>query len=247
MNTISFKRIKLLLLADWYELKEYFLWGFLAITGLVLALLIYNNDFVFAVNQLMSIWGVLLFCGFIFGVNYARYRSYSTKGLGYLIPASPAEKFIVIITVQLFLLVCAVFIYYLTIGVFSLIAGENVIDNLFVVIGDSFTSEPISVPFLFLLLVYWLGNLSFGKNAQFKSIVLIGLSLYLLSELDSEFVSYIMYFNMQHPDGMGVTICSESIYPGVLGIVQYTAVLFICLAMIMLYIGYLKIKEREQR
>lgn len=247
MNTISLKRIKLLLQVDWYELKGFYLWGFLAISGLMLAVMLYSDDFSLTINHLTIILALLLLITFILGMTYIGFRSNSTKGLGFLTPARPVEKFITQFIILLILLLSSIIVYFLTTGVFSIIIGGNKSDVILDAFRVIFSEDTISLVLLFLLMIFWLGCLSFKEKGVLKSMLLVAVIMYLSLKSDQFFISYLIGQNGVNYEDWMCSSYIENLYPGILGIVQYKYYLFAAFALTIFYVGYLKLKEKEQR
>lgn len=248
MNTISLKRIKLLLLADWYELKEYVLWGFVSITGILLAFLFYS-DFQSKEGSLFMLFSFMLMITFFSGMNYVHFRSNSAKGLGFLTPAHPLEKFISQILVLLLFLISCCLVYTFSTGIYLYIkAGsfDTVSVHVFQLLFDPSLSV-LWIPLFFLMSVYWLSMLSFKKKAALKSLLIVAGIILLLVQTNSDFLGYFFeQYGINSQDNVA-TYSLENIYPGILSIVPYHLYLLVAAIFVILYVGYLKLKEKEQR
>jgi len=242
MKTFSLKRIKLLLLTDWYELKETFLLVILAASAFVS--LIFLKDFSFS-----TIMGYMLLFTCALICNYMNYRVNSKKGLGLLVPTTVLEKFTVLIIVGLFLFVCCFCLFFITLSLFSIYKFGYV---------SIFIYEPMTIfsqmgvtyfmPFAFLAILFLLGVMSFYKNAPLKSMLILGGLIFLLVQTSGDFLRYLL-FDTAGLSYQGATYDTyhENSYPGVLVIVPWVSYLLIPASLFVLYIGYLKLKEKEDR
>ncbi|MDD4515700.1 hypothetical protein [Massilibacteroides sp.] len=249
MNTISLKRIRCLLLADWYELKEYFLWGFSASVIVISVTLLLVSDFDVTLSELQTMKAYILLMSYFFGMNYVHYRSNSVKGVGFLTPARPIEKFSGQGIVVLLILIAGALVYFISTSVFSMVRlGEisSIIFQDFFHFTNSNSDKYVSLLFV-LMSVFWLSMLSIKKNAPLKSFFIVGILLFLFLNINENFYPYYLEENGVLFSTHTATYSVENVYPGILSLCQHGTYIHLAIILMIVYIGYLKLKEKEQR
>jgi len=252
MKNFSLNRVGLMLRADWCEFKSYILWGSSAIYATILAIFLYNNE---NINKdVYKATFIFLLLGAIVSSHiYAHYKVGSSKGLGLLIPCSAAEKFIAILIGMSLIQVSALLFFYLSSFSFYYLNAGITKDTVPNVLAD-FNK------FYFLMnSAFLLGIVSFRKKAILKTTLILAATLFLLQNLLGEtFLNYLL----KSPGGFGLTYyntysisfetrylkhCAEMIYPpGIMGIAaNFIYILTVVYSLLLLYISYLKIKEKE--
>lgn len=251
MNTISLKRIKLLLLADWYELKEYLLWIVVGALGIVL-LLFFSSQFALNAIDLVAILSFMFVITFLLSMNYVTYRSNSTKGLGLLTPATPFEKLVAQVIVFVFLFVLCLALYFIATGGYSLLSSGTVNPLIFSSVG-SFYYRPFMDFWLLILIffaVFWLCMMTFKKYAIFKAIAFVaGIIWFFVESGSSDFSVYAAESHASFYETDISKHCIENIYPGIYNLLAlpYQYFLLVVILLTVFYAGYLKLKEKEQR
>jgi len=163
MNAIfSFKRIGLILRADWIENRK----SWMISMGLLLLAYVLMMWDQFHVQNNMVGWTVL-FSAILF-FNYVGKKIHRSKGLFLTLPASNQEKFIAIWLVALFYIVSCFVVLWCAIGVNNLISGYPVVE-LFKTVPKAGT---IAVTVFF---TCWLfaSYVTFRKNAFFIGVALL--------------------------------------------------------------------------
>ena len=248
MKTFSLKRIKLLLLADWYELKEVFLLVIFAAFAFI-SLIMFLKDSSLNTQNLDVIMGYMLMLTYASTCNYMNYRTNSKKGLGLLVPATVLEKFAVLIIVGLFLFACCFCLFFITSSLFSIYKlgyiSSSIYESMAILLQKGVTYFVLIV---FGVTLCWLGVMSFYKNAPLKSMLILGGLIFLLVWTSGDFFGYLLFetagFLYQ---GTIYDIHHENLYPGALALAPWVLYLLILTPLFVLYIGYLKLKEKEDR
>ena len=248
MNTISLKRIKLLLLADWYELKEYLMLGVLACTGVVLAIMLFDQDFKLNDVNLTTLLSFMLLATFFLSVNFINYRANSTKGLGLLTPAKPIEKFLTLFIVMLLLFVLCFLIYFITTITHSLIRTGTINENIYQPIYPLFNDFQMPLFFILTLAsIYILLMFTFkGRYAPLMSVLSIVGIIFVLMKIDFLNITYFMGFRGYAANDIGL-VYHDGFYPGILSILLFSPYIFGAALVVLFYVSYLKLKEKEQR
>ena len=248
MNTFSLKRIKLLLLADWYELKEA-LFLVKAAASVVLFTGLFFSDISFEQSSLNAILLYMLFITFFPVCSYMDYRVHSKKGLGFLVPATVLEKFAVLIIIGLFFFACCFCLFFIALSLFS-IYKLGYVSSFIYESMTIFSQMGVAyfVPFAFLATLFWLGVMSFYKNAPLKSLLILGGLIFLLVQTSRDFIGYLLFDTAGLSyQGTIYDTYHENLYPGILAVVPWVSYLLIPASLFVLYIGYLKLKEKEDR
>lgn len=247
MNTISLKRIKLLLLADWYELKEYLLWGIVSAVGFFLVTMLFS-DFQLNEPELTNALYFMILGTFLLTFNFMNYRINSVKGLGFLTPAKPVEKFISLFIVMFIMIVLGFVVYFIVTGTFSLIR-TGVINEVIYQPVILLSEYPLFSLFFLLVLsnIFLLSMLSFKrKYAPLKSLLIIAGIVFVLMKIGFENIFYFMGYRGATINGIG-SCYYDGFYPGILSILLFSPYIIGVGLVVLFYVSYLKVKEKEQR
>ena len=243
MNTFNLNRIKLLLLADWHEFKLHILLAVIAIPAIALSILFYNSD------SYIDYWQLFRFTILIsalFATSYAHNRANQIKGLGFLTPVSPLDKYLAIWTGMIIIVVVFILLYIIILSTHSYI--PNIILG---TINVLFTDSPSNLILgAYFYSFYFLGMIAFRKNAFLKTALIIGLSfLFIILIIEKvsgyQFVSYFVWDNYTCVID-NYTLKMENLYPGILALVEYKNYIISLLILVNIYVGYLKLKEKVQ-
>ena len=244
MNTLNFNRIKLLLLADWHEFKLHILLAVIAVPAIALPMSLYFFDF--DVN-FSGLFNFAMLISIFLTANYANNRANQTKGLGFLTPASPLEKYLAIWIGMILIVIVSILLYVIIFSTHSIFITESTNNNILKTINVPFIDSLSDIILALYLYSFWfLGMITFREKAFFKTVLFFGFFLILLSleKLSSyEFVSYFLWENYSYV-GVNYTHNMENIYPGVLALVEYKNYILSLLILVNIYIGYLKLKEK---
>ena len=240
-DKISLQRIKLLLRADWIEHKSQ---AVFAIGAFLVALIVFflltlgDTTMKEFTRKQYFFYGIGLFCYFIYFCRYAGKKVHSSKGLYLTLPANTIEKFVTLL-VEGFLLIALfhVMLWPSFYAVSLAITGYSVIS-----FSGVMNAFKISWPILaFLSSIVFLSYVAFRKYAFLIAIlayaILLGGTVYIITK-------FVMNgFGPQQ----GVFMEMTPMYYMINFLVQYHAVAFYAATLGILYIAYLKLKEKEIR
>ena len=245
MNTLNFNRIKLLLLADWHEFKLHILLAVIAVPAIALPIMFYNSNIDFDYKMLYLV--MMLISASISG-NYVHNRANQTKGLGFLVPGSPLDKFSAIL-IGMGLIFATCNILYISMSlIYSLRITESISNDVFAAIKFFSVGEDM-LTMMLLYSYFCLGMITFRKNAFLKTILIIGIFPLIISLFPFERVTmaqfsiYLEWNNYEYVSD-NWTHKVENIYPGVLALIEYKNYILSLLILVNTYIGYLKLKEK---
>ena len=249
MNTLNFNRIKLLLLADWHEFKLHILLAVIAVPAIALPILFYNSDTTFNNYHYIALFFPTLYISMLIAGSYVNNRSNQTKGLGLLIPGSPIEKFLAINIGMLFIVTVFILLYFIITSIYSL-STTGSINYIFPHIKSAFTDSQGSFFLtLYVFSFYYLGMITFRKNAFLKTILIIGIFPLIISLFPFErvtmaqFITYLEWNNYEYVSD-NWTLKVKNSYPGLLALIEYKNYILSLLILVNVYIGYLKLKEK---
>ena len=242
MNTLNFNRIKLLLLTDWHEFKLHILLAVIAVPAIALPIMFYNSNIDFDYKMLYLVMQMI--SASIAG-SYAHNRANQTKGLGFLVPGSPLDKFSAIL-IGMGLIFAACNILYISMSsIYSLRITESISNDIFAAIKFFLFGDDI-LTMILLYSYFCLGMIAFQKKAFLKTFLIAGVFFMIISKIVvNNFLNY-LFFGIVGFDTYSGTFGSEYVYPGFLAIVPYLSYIFGLLTLVNIYIGYLKVKEKTQ-
>lgn len=238
----SLHRILLLFRADWIEYRKYIgyaLAAFVAYMGVFLWLSL-NAD---AQNYIRKEF-VLYWCGTIasmlFFCWYAGKKTHRSKGLTLTLPASTEEKYVALLTEGLLILVAFNLLFWGATGCWSMLFPYFPVISPEEICRKTNMSGPIIT---FILSLLFLSYVTFRKHAL--AIVLTGCGLLLSA------VAASLYYMTK--DAMGTVLTPSSfteMTPAMntlMFLAQYHQVAFTVATCVVMYIAYLKLKEKELR
>lgn len=246
-NTLSVKRIGLLLKAEWYEFRTYVIWGLVSAIGILVAILL-SIDVNIVEQNMAQLFVYISFVTFFLGMWYVNFRSSSLRGLGFLIPARPAEKFITQFVVLIFILISSFAVFFLSAGIFSLIKLGGIDSCISYAFLAVLRSVVATLPLLTVMTIFWLCMITFQRKAFLKAfLILAAIGILVAWTSENDLIDYLFETNgINSIEGI-LPLSIENTYPGFLSIVQYRTWIFLLAVVVMFYIGYLKLKEKEQR
>ncbi|RHJ91414.1 hypothetical protein [Parabacteroides bouchesdurhonensis] len=249
MNTsFSFHRIGLLLRRDWIEYKKMLGYFLIALIGtIVLFLCVYKGMEHVVERQYYYLRFGLLAC-FIFYLSIISKRIHHSKGLFLTLPASSLEKFLTLLITGFIIFLIFISVFWISIYCISLfIPGYQVID--ISTILDDISSRDISniniLSFLsFTIALIFLAFVTFPKHAFVYVVCGFLLSAGLIIGTAYVIMKYYHYI------GFCTINCNTyaGIYPFLviekIVLTGFAPVMFIS-SVIILYVAYLKLKEKE--
>lgn len=239
-NTFSFHRIIPLFRIDWIEQKKSILLAFASVIAIVIVYVWMSKSSIEKDNiskqQMLYVFGMVgtlaYFC------RYAGKKVHDPKGPYLTIPASTLEKYCVLLLEGLLFFLFFHFLFWGSLYICSILFPFYPIIRIQAIYD---TTAPIKEMSLFLALLLFLAHLSFRKFALLITIAglfLLGASY---AGITSLLIHHVDYFNNMPPfmfnplNGTGEFIAAN------LKDVIYTVI------PILLYISYLKLKEKEVR
>jgi hypothetical protein len=239
MNTyFNLNRIGYLLQADWIEHRKSFL---LSMGGslLVWITLLYFNGGGTEAQRLSFFLGELI--TFIYYCRFISKKIHQPKGLYYTLPASNQEKYFVLLFEGILFFLAFAAIYGLGLFLFKLFSPSFVMVSLFSLYAGT---EPIGLLLVLLLsAIIILSHITFRKLATL--IALMGTALYLLLLIST----LVKVVSMVSSDG-GFNLANltpEFALEASLFMKQLFVPVTLAATIVVLYIGYLKLKEKELR
>lgn len=241
-NKISLQRIKLLLRADWIEHRAQVIF----VVGSFLAALI-----VFSVLQLQGdvstkeflrkqyfFYALGLFFYFAYFCRYVGIKVHSSKGLYLTLPANTAEKFITLLLEGIILVAFFLLALWPALSGISLIVSDQPVISPFDVIDTFKMAIPLT---LFLASLAFLSYVTFRKYAfpivfLFYALLLGGTAFIIVRVVIETLRSQQGIFTEMTP-----------MYYTVNFLAHYQAYAFAAATLGILYIAYLKLKEKELR
>lgn len=233
-TNFSLQRIKLLLLADKTELfRQYFLsmlsYIAIAIAYIVIAKYLFHND---ANHRIFFFYKIGLFIYFVFFCRFVNQKVHQVKGQYLTIPASTVEKYIVLLIETTLLLLVFHLLYHLSISIFIPDLPAMEVNNI---------REKIPV-YLFIASTIFLSNITFRKYAN---PVVVGSYVFLI------FVFGVLARPILHavrePQGDAYMIETTPLYYLYNFLAQNYGIILYAATLVVLYISYLKLKEKQIR
>lgn len=248
-HIISLHRIKLLLYADAREHRTYIYYGlifFLAFFCIFMGSVIIWLTNKFHNTEMAQKQIVFYFVGvafyFIFYCRYIGLKIHQRKGMYLLLPANTIEKFIVLLLEGIFLFLAYNLLFWICIRISSWIMPQYLACSFEQLIHTRVTFSPMLPPLVMALM--FLSFVTFRRNAFIITIlgygVCIGLLFITLSLL------YLSSNDMEQALQQGYISDSAFVNMSV-WLKHYSIPAFSFLVFVILYIAYLKIKEKELR
>lgn len=241
-DKISLQRIKLLLRADWIEHRtqvSFVIGSFLA-AFIVFFLITLQGDATTRdfIRKQYFFYGLGLFGYFVYYCRYVGTKVHTPKGLFLTLPANTMEKFSALLLEGFILIAVFHLLLWLALYGVSLIMPNYSVISFFDIMGTFKMTLPI-IAFLSSLL--FLSYITFRKHAFPAAILaytlLLGGTLFMIKELVVEALG----------SQKGVFTEMTPMYYTVNFLIRYHAITFVAATLGILYIAYLKLKEKELR
>lgn len=241
-NKISLQRIKLLLRADWIEHRAQVIFvvgSFLA--ALIVFFLLMQREEVTAkdfIRKQYFFYGLGLFYYFAYFCRYVGMKVHSSKGLYLTLPANTAEKFITLLLEGFILMTLFLLLLWPALYGISLVASNPPVINPFEVMDTFKMAIPLT---LFLASLAFLSYVTFRKYAfpivfLFYALLLGGTAFIIVRVVIETLRSQQGIFTEMTP-----------MYYTVNFLIHYQTYAFAAATLGVLYIAYLKLKEKELR
>lgn len=241
-NKISLQRIKLLLRADWIEHRAQVIFvvgSFLA--ALIVFFLLMQREEVTAkdfIRKQYFFYGLGLFYYFVYFCRYVGIKVHSSKGLYLTLPANTAEKFITLLLEGFILMALFLLLLWPALYGISLVASNPPVINPFEVMDTFKMAIPLT---LFLASLAFLSYVTFRKYAfpivfLFYALLLGGTAFIIVRVVIETLRSQQGIFTEMTPMYYTVNL-----------LIHYQAYAFVAATLGILYIAYLKLKEKELR
>ncbi len=237
MNTnFSLHRIKLLLLADWIEYKKSFM---LAMGVLFLVIIAISFIGQMGSNSQAGQATIFILGGLITFVYYCRHigrKIHQPKGLYYTLPASNEEKYFTILLESLVYFISFLIVFWLAMYVRKLFAHHfNVLS-----ISELYIKTNGIGILLFFSSLLFLSHMTFKKHPMLIGFAgIAAFQLLFITVMVKVFPSFAEIYNPY--------FISSFVSDTFMFLFNYmTPILLIC-TIVVLYVGYLKLKEKELR
>ena len=233
--TFSFKRIGLLLRKDWIEYKKKLMYAVLTIVGILLTFLILSTLRQEKMFHPLAFYGFGLL-GTLIGIcRYTSLGVHRSKGLYLALPASNEEKFLTLLIEAVIMLAVFQVVFWTCIGVGSFFIPIKPIN-----VNDIIIELPFFVLLLFISSLLFLSYITFRKYAL--GIAIGGFMCALAS-----WVGIIYYFKDFLLDNKGSFYYETAtpLFKMETWLAQGFTPIFLIATLVVLYVAYLKLKEKE--
>lgn len=238
-TNFSLQRIKLLLLADKTELfRQYFLsmlsYIAIAIAYIVIAKYLFHNEHE-ANHRIFFFYKIGVFIYFVFFCRFVNQKVHQVKGQYLTIPASTVEKYITLLIELTLLLLFFHFLYYISIyfiSIFIPYLPAMEVNNI---------REQIPV-YLFIASTIFLSNITFRKYAN---PIVVGSYMFLIFVF--VFLARPILRAVRESNGDIYMIETTPLYYLYNFLTQYHGIILYAATLVVLYISYLKLKEKQIR
>lgn len=232
----SFNRIKYLLQADWIEHKKNLLLSLGGVSLVWISILYFVGLGSVKTNFQGAFFYIGGFITFIYYCYFISKKIHQPKGLYYTLPASNQEKYFALLLEGLLFFVVFALIFWLGLFIFKLFAPSFTMIN----ISQLYHGISHIGLLLFVSSIIFLSHITFRKLALLISFA--GIALYVLL-----FAGVSMKIITMTTDIFEPYFISSFAYDA-FGIMKqlFTPVLLIA-TIVVLYVGYLKLKEKELR
>jgi hypothetical protein len=232
----NLNRIIYLLQADWIEHKKNLLLSLSGVSLVWIAMLY----FIGLSSTGTTFQGAFFFMGglvtFIYYCRFISKKIHQPKGLYYTLPASNQEKYFTLLFEGLLFFLVFVLIFWLGLFLFKLLAPAFTVINL----SELFHGVSSAGLLFFISSIIFLSHITFRKFASLIS--LTGIALYILLFVSASIKIMSITTDILHP-----SFISSFAYDTFNFMKQlFTPVLLIA-TIVVLYVGYLKLKEKELR
>lgn len=240
-NQLSLQRIKYLLLADWMENKTKFLYlmgAYMAALLIFIVSVINSGTVIFRSEQLQGFYILGGLGTFIYYCNYAGKKVHFPKGVYMTLPASTLEKFLSILTVGSIIALIYILLVHIITFTTIIIAQENIAIE-WQKISDLL---PFFLPIaLFMSSLFFLSYITFSKHAFLIAICGSAMMMIAGTLLARFLLNGMLFFDP-------ATITAESPLMNMFKFIWlYYGRILIIATIVILYVAYLKLKEKELR
>lgn len=240
-TNFSLQRIKLLLLADKTELfRQYFL-SMLSYIAFVIAYtaitkFLFHNEHE-AEQKIVFFYMLGLFLYFVFFCRFVNQKVHQVKGQYLTIPANAVEKYIALLLEITILLLFFHLLYHISIYLISLLIPD------FPAMGVNNILDKIPVSsYFFLASTLFLSNITFRKYANPIVIVSYSFLAFAFGILARPILRAV-----REPLGDVYMIETTPLYYLYNFLIQYHGIILYAATLVVLYISYLKLKEKQIR
>ena len=240
-TNFSLQRIKLLLLADKTELfRQYFLsiLSYIAVTiaYLMIVKYVFHNEQQVE-QKVYFFYKIGLFLFFLFFCRFANQKVHQIKGQYLTTPASSIEKFAVLLTDGILLLLFFHILFYILLYIASFLIPEIQTLETNKIIGKI----PVSL-YIFIASTFFLANITFRKNANPIVVVSYALLVFAFGIWAIPILRAV-----REPQGNVYMIETTPLYYLYNFLTQYHGIILYAATLVVLYISYLKLKEKQIR
>ena len=240
-SNFSLQRIKLLLLADKTELfRQYFLsiLSYIAVTiaYLMIVKFVFHNEQQVE-QKVYFFYRIGLFLFFLFFCRFANQKVHQIKGQYLTTPASSIEKFAVLLTDGILLLLFFHILFYILLYIASFLIPEIQTLETNKIIGKI----PVSL-YIFIASTFFLANITFRKNANPIVVVSYALLVFAFGIWAIPILRAV-----REPQGSVYMIETTPLYYLYNFLTQYHGIILYAATLVVLYISYLKLKEKQIR
>lgn len=240
-TNFSLQRIKLLLLADKTELfRQYFLsiLSYIAVTiaYLMIVKFVFHNEQKVE-QKVYFFYKIGLFLFFLFFCRFANQKVHQIKGQYLTTPASSIEKFAVLLTDGILLLLFFHILFYILLYIASFLIPEIQTLETNKIIGKI----PVSL-YIFIASTFFLANITFRKNANPIVVVSYALLVFAFGIWAIPILRAV-----REPQGNVYMIETTPLYYLYNFLTQYHGIILYAATLVVLYISYLKLKEKQIR
>jgi hypothetical protein len=237
----NLNRISYLLRADWIEHKKNLLLSLGGVSLVWIALLYFKGLGDMGLQKAFFFIGGLI--TFIYYCRFTGKKIHQPKGLYYTLPASNQEKYFTLLFEGLLFFLIFTGIFWLGLFLFKLFVPA------FIMVSPSELYHVVSLvdflPFMFAIAlissIIFLSYITFRKFALLISIT--GITLYVLLYVGT----WIKIFDYLHQSDFVMSFTGEVTGEATDLIKQLLTLVLLAATIVVLYIGYLKLKEKELR
>lgn len=239
-SNFRLKRIQWLLKADWIEYKKSFLvnMGVLFIAWIFILFTIgYKEN---NINSLIGIFGIGGFITLIYFCKHIGRKMHKGRGQFLILPAAAIEKYITLLLEGCIYFVTFTALFLAGLFLRSSIAGSSAVISLPELFSKSFNTNGSEAALFFVSSLLILSYMTFGKHALF--IAFAGMFAYvsLFALIIYQFFSGIFE---RFPSSMGTSYINDTAqFMG-----DYYLPVMLVSTVVVLYVCFLKLKEKELR
>lgn len=242
-DNISLHRIKLLLRADWMKHKTYLLYAgvvYLVIAILLLVIAVREGNSNYGRSQSLFYWAPL-FGYFIYYCRYVGMKVHREKGLSLTLPASTLEKYISLL-LEGIILICGFHLFAIaaSYGIKGLIPDYPALNIV------NLWSGSRALPSI-LILISAMNFLSYVTFRKYPGLAMAGVFIAIMA-LIGLLVKSILYVPFEGATINNATFSEmTNTYYALEFLFEYHVVFLLSTSLVIMYIAYLKLKEKEIR